>query len=93
MRDVSKGRTPASCSNCATIWYRLGHEHCPARMSDGTHCGKNFSSTAAGDRHRVGTPANERCLTTEEMVAAAKKSGKKLFEHDVIDNNVVWRIA
>lgn len=62
-------------------------------MPDGKHCGKNFSSTAAGDRHQVGAPATARCLTTEEMVAATKRSGKKLFEHEVIDGNVVWRIA
>lgn len=91
--DYSKGRTPASCGGCPTIWYRKGDEHCCARMPDGSHCGKNFSSTAAGDRHVKGTPAKPICMTTEEMVAATKRNGKKLFEHEVIDGNVVWRIA
>lgn len=60
----------ASCS-CGAQWTGRKIEHCPA-------CHETFTSTAAGDAHRVGDhairtgPDRRRCLTVAEMDASKK---------------------
>jgi hypothetical protein len=58
----------ASCA-CGATWTGTVTQHCSAYG-----CHQTFSSTSAGDMHRVGQPTERRCLTVEAMVSKGMRS-------------------
>lgn len=66
----------ATCRPCGATWTGLKPEHCPV-------CHETFTSTTAGDMHRVGKhgvkdgPNRRRCLTPLEMIDAGMGLSKR----------------
>lgn len=82
-------RTPFSCSGCGTVWYRRGYEHCSARG-----CHQTFTSTRAGDLHRVGPHDGERkCLQGFDLIDLRDKDGDRALKPLVdADGVYVWSV-
>jgi hypothetical protein len=69
------------CHECDRTIHGFKAEHCTA-------CHQTFTSTEAGDKHRVGEhdvsigPTRRRCMTVDELRAFVGKTSRRRFWHD-----------
>ena len=79
-------RTPISCSDCGTRWFRLGWSHCCV-----SGCHLTFASNRAGDAHTTGPIMDQHHMSVNELIDARWDSGKHKFTYVVEDGVVAWR--